>query len=137
MFLTKEECMEFRRKTDQIFDHWVNQRFDEAVSIIESMLPSQNSNLYFWLGQLVQMQEESKYSLQDAKNFLEIAVDLSDNGPEEVFELGNFLMNVEENPKEALKCFEEVSDNSFSYHDCLDMMMQTCQKEIEKSNEPD
>ncbi len=68
---------------------------------------SGNAHLHILWASLVQLQEDPKHSLDEARQSLEQAVELDRSSPAAAIELGYFLDNVEDNPQAAFRVYAE------------------------------
>lgn len=88
---------------------WDKADYDRALSEVESLLKvwPGNPHLHILRASLVQLQEEPKYDLDEAKQALQQAAELDKDSPAASIELGHFLDNVEDNPQGAVKAYGE------------------------------
>jgi tetratricopeptide (TPR) repeat protein len=64
-----------------------------------------NAQLQILRGSLIQLQDLPAASLDDAKQALQVAIDLDPSSPAASIELGHFLDSVEDDPKAASKAY--------------------------------
>src|SRR5947208_2570763 len=88
---------------------WDEKAYDKALAEVETLLETWpgNPHLHVLRASLVQLQEEPKYDLDEAKQALQQAVELGKGSPEASIELGHFLDNVEDDPQAAVKVYAE------------------------------
>ena len=88
---------------------WAEADYDQALAEVESLLEAWpgNAHLHILRASLVQLQEEPKYDLDEAKKALQQAVELDKGSPAASIELGHFLDNVEDDPQAAVKAYAE------------------------------
>ncbi len=100
---------DFKRALSAVFRHWENGDYDAALVKVESLLESWpgNARLHVLWASLVQLQEEPQHSLADAKEALQFAATLDEDSPAADIELGQYLDNVEDNPKAAVKAYAQ------------------------------
>jgi tetratricopeptide (TPR) repeat protein len=99
----------FQHKLSAIFRHWEDEHYDVALRELDELLTAWPGNpqlLILWAS-LVQLQEETSYTLDAAKQALQRAHDLDRNSPTGTIELGHFLDDVEDDPRAASKAFAE------------------------------
>ncbi len=89
---------------------WENDDYDAALAKVEELRKSWpgNAHLQVLWADLVQLQEAPTYSLEDAKEALQSAVELDKTSPAAMIELGHFLNAVEDDPKAAAKAYAEA-----------------------------
>lgn len=68
---------------------------------------SGNAHLRVLRASLIQLQEQPKYELDEARQELQHAIDLDKGSPAAAIELGHFLDNVEDDPQAAAKVYAE------------------------------
>jgi len=85
------------------------EEYERALTRLEELRQAWpgNAQLHVLWASLVQLQEESAHSLDDAKRTLQHALDLDPKSPTAAIELGYFLDNVEDNPQAATKAFAQ------------------------------
>jgi tetratricopeptide (TPR) repeat protein len=88
---------------------WDEEDYDEALAEVETLLETWpgNPHLHVLKASLVQLQEEPKYGLDEAKQALQRAIELDKDSPTASIELGHFLDNVEDDPQAAVKAYAE------------------------------
>lgn len=100
---------ELKQKLSTISRLKEEQGFDAALKEVESLLliwPG-NAHLHLLRANLIQLQDNPKYELDDAKQALQHAVELDKGSPAAAIELGYFLDNVEDDPQAAAKAYAE------------------------------
>lgn len=99
----------FKQKLSTVSRLWEEKNFDTALAEVESLLniwPG-NAHLHILWASLVQLQEDPKHDLEEAKRALQQAVELDKGTPAAALELGHFLDNVEDDPRAASKAYAE------------------------------
>lgn len=88
---------------------WDEEDYDEALAEVETLLETWpgNPHLHVLKASLLQLQEEPKYDLDEAKRALQRAIELDKDSPTAAIELGHFLDNVEDDPQAAVKAYAE------------------------------
>lgn len=88
---------------------WDEEDYDKALAEVEVLLEAWpgNPHLHVLKASLVQLQEEPKYDLDEAKQALRQAVELDREAPTALIELGHFLDAVEDDPRAAIKSYAE------------------------------
>ena len=99
----------FKQKLSAVNRLWADQDYDQALAEVESLLKAWpgNGHLHILFASLVQLQEDPKHSLDEAKQALRQAIDLDKSSPAGPIELGHFLDTVEDNPQAASKSYAE------------------------------
>lgn len=99
----------FKQKLSTVSQLWEDQDYDAALADVESMLRTWpgNAHLHTLWASLVQLQEQPKHGLDEAKQALQQAVDLDKGSPAAVFELAHFLDNVDDDPQAAAKVYAQ------------------------------
>jgi tetratricopeptide (TPR) repeat protein len=99
----------FKQKLSAVSRLWRDKDYDTALAEVESLLDRWpgNAHLHILWASLVQLQEEPKHELAEAKEALQQAVELDKGSPAAVIELGHFLDNVEDDPQAAAKAYGE------------------------------
>jgi len=99
----------FKQKLSTISRLWQVKEYDTALAEVESLLKSWpgNAHLHILWARLVQLQEEPKHELDEAKQALQQAVELDKGSPAAAIELGHFLDNVEDNLRLASKAYAD------------------------------
>ncbi|MBW3541509.1 MAG: hypothetical protein KY476_14675 [Planctomycetes bacterium] len=98
----------FKRKLRRISRLWEAQEYETALTEVDALLETWpgNPRLHILRACLVQLQEEdSPYELTEAREALEQALQLDEDSAAAAIELGYFLDNVEDDPREALKAY--------------------------------
>jgi hypothetical protein len=100
----------FKQKLSAISRLWREKDFDAALVEVEALLKiwPGNAHLHVLWASLVQLQEEPKHDLDEAKQALQQAVEFDKGGPAAAIELGYFLDNVEDDPRAAAKVYAEA-----------------------------
>lgn len=98
-----------KQKLSTVFRLWGEREYDKALEEVEALLETWpgNPHLYILKASLVQLLEEPKYDLDEAKQALQQAVELDKGSPAASIELGHFLDNVEDDPRAAVKAYAE------------------------------
>lgn len=88
---------------------WDEEDYDEALTEVETLLETWpgNPRLHVLKASLVQLQEEPRYDLDEAKHALQRAIELDRESPTAAIELGHFLDKVEDDPQAAVKAYAE------------------------------
>ena len=83
--------------------------YDRALTEVEGLLETWpgNAHLHVVRAKLIQLQDDPKYDLADAKRTLLQAAELDRRSPAAAIELGYFLDNVEDDPQAAARVFAE------------------------------
>lgn len=99
----------FKQNLSVISRFWEEKDYDAALEKVEELRQTWpgNSHLHILWASLVQLQEDSKLDLEEAKEALEQAIDLDKSSPASVIELGHFLDAVEDNPQAAAKAYSD------------------------------
>ena len=99
----------FRQKLSAISRLWEKEDYDTALAEVDQLRKSWPGNAHLMViwASLVQLQEQPKHGLDEAKQALQQAVELDDSSPAAAIELGNFLDAVEDNPQAAAKMYAE------------------------------
>lgn len=97
----------FKQKLLRITRLWDEKEYDAALTEVESLLNSWpgNAHLHILWASLVQLQEDPRHDLAEAKQALQHAVELDKACPAAAIELGHFLDNVEDDPQAASKSY--------------------------------
>jgi hypothetical protein len=100
----------FKQKLSSVSRLWEEKDYDTALAEVESLRQSWpgNAHLQILWASLVQLQEEPKHDLAEAKRALQQAVALDKGSPAAAIELGHFLDNVEDDPEAASKLYAEA-----------------------------
>ena len=99
----------FKQNLSVISRFWEEKDYAAALEKVEALRKAWPGNGYLHIlwASLVQLQEESKHGLEEAKEALQQAIDLDKFSPAGIIELGHFLDDVEDNPQGAAKAFSE------------------------------
>ena len=99
----------FKQKLSTVSRLWEEKDYDSAVAEVESLLKCWpgNAQVYVLWASLVQLQEDPKNALDEAKQALQQAVELDKGSPAAAIELGHFLDNVEDDRHAAAKAYAE------------------------------
>jgi tetratricopeptide (TPR) repeat protein len=99
----------FKQKLSSVMRHWESGEYDHALAEVESLREAWpgNSHLHVLWASLVQLQDEPENTLQEAKQALQLAVELDRTSPAASIELGHFLDVVEDKAGPAAKAFAE------------------------------
>ena len=99
----------FKRDLSSVKRLWGEEKFDEALARVESLLKAWpgNAHLHILWSSLVQLQDEPKNSLDEAKQALRRAIELDRTSPAGSIELGHFLDAVEDKPQAASRAYAE------------------------------
>jgi len=99
----------FKQKLANVSRLWQKENYSSALTEVESMLKTWpgNAHLHVLWASLVQLQENSGFSLDEARQALQQAVELDKDSPSSAIELGHFLDNVEDDPHAAAKAYAE------------------------------
>src|SRR5262245_43889580 len=83
-----------KQKLSTVSRLWDEQDYDQALAEVESLLDTWpgNPHLHVLKASLVQLQEEPKYELDEAKKALHQAIQLDKASPTASIELGHFLV---------------------------------------------
>jgi tetratricopeptide (TPR) repeat protein len=100
---------EFKQKLATVSRLWEEKQYDTALAEVESLLKiwPGNAHLHLLRARLVQLQEDPKYDLDEAKRALQQAVEFDKDSPAAAIELGHFLDNVADDPRAASKVHAE------------------------------
>lgn len=96
-----------KKRLSNVSRLWDEENFDEALAEVETLLDTWpgNPHLHVLKASLVQLQEQPKYDLDDAKQALQRAIELDKDSPTAAIELGHFLDNIEDDPQAAVKAY--------------------------------
>jgi hypothetical protein len=99
----------FKEKLASISRRRKEKDYDAALVEVESLLAAWpgNAHLHVIWASLVQLQEDPKYGLKEAKGALKQVVELDRGSSAAAIELGYFLDNVEDDPRAAAKAYAE------------------------------
>lgn len=99
----------FKQELSSVMRLWGEENYDQALAIVESLLKvwPGNGHLHVLWASLVQLQDDPKNSLREAKRALQRAVQLDKSSLIASIELGHFLDAVEDKPQAALKAYSE------------------------------
>jgi lipopolysaccharide biosynthesis regulator YciM len=99
----------FKQKLAVVSRLWDDRDYDTALAQVESLLQTWPGNPHLhamWAG-LVQLQDNPKHDLAEARQALQQAVDLDKGSPAAAIELGHFLDCVDDDPQAATKAYAE------------------------------
>jgi tetratricopeptide (TPR) repeat protein len=98
-----------KQKLSTVSRLWDEANYGQALAEVETLLKSLpgNPHLHVLKASLVQLQNEPKHDLDEAKQALQQAMELDRNSPAASIELGHFLDNVEDDPQAAVKAYAE------------------------------
>jgi tetratricopeptide (TPR) repeat protein len=99
----------FKQKLAAISRLWESEDYDAALAEVDELRKTWpgNAHLHIMWASLVQLQEDPKHNLDEAKQALQHAIEFDDSSPAPAIELGHFLDAVEDNPRAAAKAFAE------------------------------
>src|SRR5438132_2063398 len=99
----------FKQKLSIVYRLWEEKDYDAALAEVESLRKTWpgNARLHILWASLVQLQDDPKHDLDEAKQALQQAVELDRGSPAAAIELGHFLDNVEDNPHAAAKAYAD------------------------------
>jgi lipopolysaccharide biosynthesis regulator YciM len=99
----------FKQKLATVSRLWEEKDYDTALAEVESLLKGWpgNAHLHVLWASLVQLQEDPRHDLEEARQALQQAAELDRQSPAASIELGHFLDNVEDNPQAASKAYAE------------------------------
>jgi tetratricopeptide (TPR) repeat protein len=99
----------FKQKLSTLSRLWEEKDYDTALAEVEILLKvwPGNAHLHILWASLVQLQEDPKHGLDEAKQALRQAVELDKDSPAGAIELGHFLDNVEDDPQAACRAYAE------------------------------
>jgi tetratricopeptide (TPR) repeat protein len=99
----------FKQKLSAVSRLWEEKDYDTALAEVESLLKRWpgNAHLHILWASLVQLQEDPKHDLNEARQALQQAIELDKVSPAGAIELGHFLDNVEDDPQAASKAYAE------------------------------
>jgi tetratricopeptide (TPR) repeat protein len=97
----------FDQKLVAVSRHWDDADYDSALAEVEQLLEKWpgNGHLHILWASLVQLQEDPKHPLEEAKQALQRAIDLDRSSPAAAIELGHFLDAVDDDPRAASKAY--------------------------------
>src|SRR5438128_3006103 len=100
-----------KRGLAQVRREWRAGRYGRALAEVDRLLKQwpNNPHLLIMQGNLIQLQDDNEGpTLKDAKLALRHAVDLDEESPRALIELGHFLYACEDDAKAAAKCFAKA-----------------------------
>jgi tetratricopeptide (TPR) repeat protein len=99
----------FKQKLAAVSRLWEEKDYDSALSEVVALLEAWpgNAHLHILWASLVQLQENPRHSLDEAKQAFQQAIDLDRSSPAGPIELGHFLDAVEDNPQAAARAYSE------------------------------
>jgi tetratricopeptide (TPR) repeat protein len=100
----------FKQRLAAVSRLWEEKDYDTAFAEVESMLKTWpgNAHLHVLWASLVQLQDDPKHDLEEAKRALQQAVELEKGSAAAAIELGYFVENVEDNPRAASRVYAEA-----------------------------
>lgn len=102
----------FKQGVAKVRRLWLAEKNEQALAEVSRLLEEWPDNpflLILW-ADLVQLQDADKGpNLEDAKKAYRHAVDLDDQSPAALIELGKYLHAVEDQPGSAAKCFAKAA----------------------------
>jgi tetratricopeptide (TPR) repeat protein len=103
------DLQSFKQRLSKVSQLWKKQKYDAALAEVESMLKiwPGNAHLHVLWASLVQLQENPKYNLNEAKEALQKAVQFDKGSPAAAIDLGHFLDNVEDDPQGASEIYAD------------------------------
>jgi len=108
----------FKRGLTKVRREWLAAHYDRALAEVSRLLnewPDNPRLLIFW-ADLIQLQDTDEGpSLADAKAAYQRAIELSENSPEALTELGLFIYALEDNAQAALPYFEQAAEVCWSF----------------------
>lgn len=98
-----------KQRLSTVSQLWDEQDYDKALAEVETLLEAWpgNPQLHVLKAGLVQLQDDPKHDLAEAKQALRQAVELDRDSPAAAIELGHFLDNVEDDPQAAVKAYAD------------------------------
>ncbi len=98
-----------KQRLSAVMRLWNREEYDKALAEIEILLERWPGNLHLYVlkAGLLQLQDEPKYDLDEAKLALQQAIDFDRSSPTSSIELGHFLDNVEDDPEAAVDAYTE------------------------------
>lgn len=99
----------FKQKLAVVSRLWDDHDYDAALAQVESVLKTWpgNAHLHVLWASLVQLQDDPKHHLAEARQALQQAVELDKGSPAAAIELGHFLDNVDDDPQAATKAYAD------------------------------
>lgn len=99
----------FKQKLSTVSRLWEEADFDAALAEVESLVKTWpgNAHLLILWASLVQLQEDPKHDLNEARQALQQAVELDKGSAAAAIELGHFLDSVEDDPHAASKAYAD------------------------------
>lgn len=97
----------FTKGLGEVLSFYAREEYDRALARLEELRQSWPGNAYLLVlwARLVQLQDETQYSLDDAKRAMQQAIELEGKPLGAAIELGYFLDNIKDNPQTATKSF--------------------------------
>ena len=102
----------YKRGLARIRRDWLAGRYDKALAETDSLLQvwPDNPTLLVMRADLIQMQDgDGAPGLDEARAAYERAVDLDEESPAPLIELGHYLLAIEDDAKAAAACFEKAA----------------------------
>ena len=99
----------YKRQLSIILRQWADEDYGAAFAEVESLLKIWPGNAHLhilWAG-LLQLQDDPRHDLDEAKRALQQAVELDEGSPAAAIELGHFLDTVVDDPHAASKAYAE------------------------------
>jgi tetratricopeptide (TPR) repeat protein len=99
----------FKQKLAVVSRLWDDRDYDAALIQAESLLKAWPGNVHLHVlwASLVQLQEDPRHDLAEARQALQQAVELDKGSPAAAIELGHFLDSVDDDPQAATKLYAE------------------------------
>lgn len=100
----------FEQEQAEISRLWDEENYDQALAEVEKLLETRpgNPQLHILKANLIQLQEEPKYELDEAEHSLRRAVELDNGAPTALIELGHYLDNVANKPESAAEVYADA-----------------------------
>jgi len=102
----------YQQSINKVLRCWKNGEYKDALRLVDGLLAEWpgNARLHVLWANLVQLQDETEYTLTEAKQALIRATALDDDSPAGHLELGHFLNAVQDNPGEAAAAFSRAAE---------------------------
>src|SRR5438552_12539855 len=99
----------FKRTLSAVMRHWDERDYDQALAKVAGLLKEWpgNGHLHILWASLVQLQEDPKHSLDEARQALQQAIELDKSSSAGAIELGHFLDSVDDEPQAASRAYAE------------------------------
>jgi predicted Zn-dependent protease len=100
----------FTKGLSDVMALWKDRKYDRALKRVDELRKTWpgSPQLHVMWADLVQLQEETTHTLEDARRALQQAVELDKQSPAAAIVLGSFLDNVEDDPEAAAKVFAQA-----------------------------